>query len=78
MSGLTDLQSSSLYFRSNYYFDIFKVILKWYIKLFAAFCMLIGFTIVVGFLLYIWLEDPETNMTGIGSCGSYNCVDKYM
>ena len=29
-----------------------------------------------GFLLLLWLEDPEPNMTGIGSCGSYNCVDQ--
>ena len=76
MSGLIDLQSNSLHFRSNSYFDILSVLLKWFLKLFAAFCMLIGFTIVMGFLLFIWLEDPETNMTGIGSCGSYNCVDQ--
>ena len=76
MSGLTDLQSSSLYFRRNSYFDIFKVFLKWFLKLFAVFCMLVGFTVVVGFLLLLWLEDPEPNMTGIGSCGSYNCVDQ--
>lgn len=76
MSGLTDLQSSDLYFRRNSYFDILKAILKWFLKLFAAFCMLIGFTMVVGFLLLLWLEDPEPNMTGIGSCGSYNCVDQ--
>ena len=76
MSGLTDLQSSSLYFRRNSYFDIFKVLLKWFLKLFAVFCMLVGFTVVVGFLLLLLLEDPEPNTTGIGSCGSYNCVDQ--
>jgi len=76
MSGLIDLQSSSLYFRKNSNVVFLKAILKWFLKLFAAFCMLIGLIIVVGFLLLLWLEDPETNMTGIGSCGSYNCVDQ--
>lgn len=76
MSSLVDLQSNSLYFRSGSYLNILKAILKWFLKLFAVFCMLVGFTIVVGFLLLLWLEDPEPNMTGIGSCGSYNCVDQ--
>ena len=76
MSGLTDLQSSSLYFRRISYFDIFKVLLKWFLKLFAVFCMLVGLAVVLGFLFLLWLEDPELNMTGIGSCGSYNCVDQ--
>ena len=30
----------------------------------------------LGFLFLLWLEDPEKNMTGVGSCGSYNCVDQ--
>ena len=76
MSSLINLQSDTLLFIRNSYFDIFKVILKWFLKLFAVFCMLVGFTIVVGFLLLLWFEDPEPNMTGIGSCGSYNCVDQ--
>jgi len=63
-------------FIRNSYFDIFKVILKWFLKLFAAFCMLLGLAVVLGFLFLLWLDDPEPNMTGIGSCGSYNCVDQ--
>ena len=76
MSGLIDLQSSSLYFRKNSNFVFLKAILKWFLKLFAAFCMMLGLAMVLGFLFLLWLEDPETNMTGIGSCGSYNCVDQ--
>ena len=76
MSGLTDLQSSSLYFRKNSNVVFLKTILKWFLKLFAAFCMMLGLAMLLGFLFLLWLEDPETNMTGIGSCGSYNCVDQ--
>ena len=76
MSGLINRQSSSLYFHRYSNSVFLKAILKWFIKLFAAFCMLVGFTVVVGFLFLLWLEDPEPNMTGIGSCGSYNCVDQ--
>ena len=76
MSSLINLQSDTLLFIRNSYFDIFKVILKWFLKLFAAFCMLLGLAVVLGFLLLLWLEDPELSMTGIGSCGSYNCVDQ--
>ena len=76
MSCLTDLQSSSLYFRKNSNVVFLKAILKWFLKLFAAFCMMLGLAMVLGFLFLLWLEDPETNMTGIGSCGSHNCVDQ--
>ena len=76
MSGLIDLQSSSLYFRRNSNIIFFKAVLKWFLKLFAAFCMMLGLAMVLGFLFLLWLEDPEPNMTGIGSCGSYNCVDQ--
>ena len=76
MSGLIDLQSNSLHFRRNSYFDVFKTVLKWFLKLFAAFCMMLGLAMLLGFLFLLWLEDPETNMTGVGSCGSYNCVDQ--
>ena len=76
MSGLIDLQSSSLYFRRNFNVVLLRVILKWFLKLFAAFCMMLGLAMVLGFLFLLWLEDPEPNMTGIGSCGSYNCVDQ--
>ena len=76
MSGLIDLQSSSLYFRRNSKIVFLKAILKWFLKLFAAFCMMLGLAMVLGFLFLLWLEDPEPNMTGIGSCGSYNCVDQ--
>ena len=76
MSGLIDLQSNSLLFRGNSNVVFLKAILKWFLKLFAAFCMMLGLAMVLGFLLLLWLEDPEPNMTGIGSCGSYNCVDQ--
>jgi len=76
MSGLIDLQSSSLYFRRNSKTVFLKAILKWFLKLFAAFCMMLGLAMLLGFLFLLWLEDPETNMTGVGSCGSYNCVDQ--
>ena len=76
MSGLIDLQSSSLYFRRSFNVIFLKAILKWFLKLFAAFCMMLGLAMVLGFLLLLWLEDPEPNMTGIGSCGSFICVDQ--
>ena len=70
------MQSSSLSFRKNSNFVFLKAILKWFLKLFAAFCMMLGLAMVLVFLFLLWLEDPEPNMTGIGSCGSYNCVDQ--
>jgi len=76
MSGSIDLQSSSLYFRKNSNVVFLKAILKWFLKLFAAFFVMLGLAMVLGFLFLLWLEDPETNMTGVGSCGSYNCVDQ--
>jgi hypothetical protein len=76
MSGLIDLQSSSLYFRKSFNEIFLKAILKWFLKLFAAFCILAGLAMVLEFLFLLWLEDPEPSMTGIGSCGSYNCVDQ--
>ena len=76
MSSLIDLQSSSLYFRRSSNIIFLKAILKWFLKLFAAFCMMLGLAMVLGFSFLLWLEDPETNMTGVGSCGSYNCIDQ--
>ena len=76
MSGLIDLQSSSLYFRRNFKVRFLKAILKWFLKLFAAFCIMLGLAMVLKFLFLLWLEDPEPKMTGIGSCGSHNCVDQ--
>ena len=76
MSGLFDPQISSVYFRRSSNVVFLKAVLKWFLKLFAAFCMMLGLVMVLGFLFLLWLEDPETNMTGIGSCGSYNCVDQ--
>ena len=76
MSGLIDLQSNYLHFRKNSKVVFLKAILKWFLKLFAAFCMILGLAMLIGFLFLLWLEDPETNMIGIGSCGSYNCVDQ--
>ena len=54
---------------------IFKSVLKWLIKLFAVLCMLVGFVIMFGFFLMLWLDDPEIDMTGIGGCGSQNCTE---
>ena len=76
MSGLFDPQISSVYFRRSSNVVFLKAVLKWFLKLFAAFCMMLGLAMVLGFLFLLWLEDPEANMTGIGSCGSYNCVDQ--
>ena len=76
MSSLIDVQSSSLYFRRNFKVRFLKAILKWFLKLFAAFCMMLGLAMVLGFLFLLWLDDPVPNMTGIGSCGSYNRVDQ--
>ena len=76
MSGLIDRQSSSLLFLRNFNVVLLRVILKWFLKLFAAFCMMLGLAMVLGFLFLLWLDDPEPNMTGIGSCGSYNCMDQ--
>ena len=76
MSGLFDPQISSVYFRRSANVVFLKAVLKWFLKLFAAFCMMLGLAMVLGFLFLLWLEDPEPNMTGVGSCGSYNCVDQ--
>ena len=76
MSGLYDPQISSVYFRRSSNVVFLKAALKWFLKLFAAFCMMLGLAMVLGFLFLLWLEDPEISMTGIGSCGSYNCVDQ--
>ena len=76
MSDLLSADSSVLQLKRLSPFGIFKSVLKWLLKLFAVLCMLVGFVIVVGFFFMLWLDDPEIDMTGIGSCGSPNCTEQ--
>ena len=76
MSDLLSADSSFLKFERSSAVGIFKSVLKWSIKLFALLCMLVGFVIIFGFFFMLWLDDPEIDMTGIGSCGSPKCTEQ--
>ena len=76
MSDLMSADRSVQKLKRLYPVGIFKSVLKWLLKLFAVLCMLVGFVIVVGFFFMLWLDDPEIDMTGIGSCGSPKCLDQ--
>ena len=75
MSDLLSADSSVLKLKRLSPVGILKSVLKWLIKLFAVLCMLVGFVIMFGFFLMLWLDDPEIDMTGIGGCGSQNCTE---
>ena len=76
MSDLLSAASSVLKFKRSSTVGIFKSVLKWLIKLFALLCMLVGFVMIFGFFFMLWLDDPEIDMTGIGSCGSPKCTEQ--
>lgn len=76
MSDLLSADTSVLKLKRLSPVGILKSVLKWLIKLFAVLCMLVGFVIVVGFFFMLWLDDPEIDMTGIGSCGSPKCTEQ--
>lgn len=76
MSDLLSADRSVQKLKRLYPVGIFKSVLKWLLKLFAVLCMLVGFVIVVGFFFMLWLDDPEIDMTGIGSCGSPKCTEQ--
>ena len=76
MSDLMSADRSVQKLKRLYPVGIFKSVLKWLLKLFAVLCMLVGFVIVVGFFFMLWLDDPEIDMTGIGSCGSPKCTEQ--
>ena len=76
MSDLLSADSSVLKLKRLSPVGILKSVLKWLIKLFAVLCMLVGFVMIFGFFFMLWLDDPEIDMTGIGSCGSPNCTEQ--
>ena len=76
MSDLLSADTSVLKLKRLYPVGILKSVLKWLIKLFAVLCMLVGFVIIFGFFFMLWLDDPEIDMTGIGSCGSPKCTEQ--
>ena len=76
MSDLLSADTSGLKLKRLYPVGILKSVLKWLLKLFAVLCMLVGFVIVVGLFFMLWLDDPEIDMTGIGSCGSPKCTEQ--
>ena len=76
MSDLLSADSPVLKFKKSSAVGIFKSVLRWLIKLFALLCMLVGFVMIFGFFFMLWLDDPEIDMTGIGSCGSPKCTEQ--
>ena len=76
MSDLLSADSSVLQLKRLSPVGILKSVLKWLIKLFAVLCMLVGFVMILGFFFILWLDDPEIDMTGIGSCGSPKCTEQ--
>ena len=76
MSDLFSADTSVLQLKRLSPVGILKSVLKWLIKLFAVLCMLVGFVMILGFFFILWLDDPEIDMTGIGSCGSPKCTEQ--
>jgi preprotein translocase subunit SecY len=76
MSDLLSADTSVLKLKKLYPVGILKSVLTWLIKLFAVLCMLVGFVMIFGFFFMLWLDDPEIDMTGIGSCGSPKCTEQ--
>ena len=76
MSDLMSADRSVQKLKRLYPVGIFKSVLKWLLKLFAVLCMLVGFVMILGFFFILWLDDPEIDMTGIGSCGSPKCTEQ--
>ena len=76
MSDLLSADTSVLKLKRLYPVGILKSVFKWLVKLFALLCMLVGFVMIFGFFFMLWLDDPEIDMTGIGSCGSPKCTEQ--
>ena len=76
MSDLFSADTSVLQLKRLSPVGILKSVLKWLLKLFAVLCMLVGFVMIFGFFFMLWLDDPEIDMTGIGSCGSPKCTEQ--
>ena len=76
MSDLMSADTSVAKLKRLYLVGIFKSVLTWLVKLFAVLCMLVGFVMIFGFFFMLWLDDPEIDMTGIGSCGSPKCTEQ--
>ena len=76
MSDLLSVDTSVLKLKRLYPVGILKSVLKWIVKLVAVLCMLVGFVMILGFFFILWLDDPEIDMTGIGSCGSPKCTEQ--
>ena len=76
MSDLLSADSSVLQLKRLSPVGILKSVLKYLLKLFAVLCMLVGFVMIFGFFFMLWLDDPEIDMTGIGSCGSPKCTEQ--
>ena len=76
MSDLLSADSSVLQLKIISPVGIIKSVLKRCLKLFAVLCMLVGFVMIFGFFFMLWLDDPEIDMTGIGSCGSPKCTEQ--
>ena len=76
MSDLLSADSSVLQLKRLSPVGMLKSVLRWLIKLFAVLCMLAGFVIILGFFFMLWVDDPEIDMTGIGSCGSPKCSEQ--
>ena len=76
MSDLLSADSYVLQLKRLSPVGILKSVLKWMVKLFAVLCMLVGFVMIFGFFFMLWLDDPEIDMTGIGSCGSPKCTEQ--
>lgn len=76
MSDLLSADTSVLQLKRLSPVGILKSVLTWLIKLYAVLCMLVGFVMIFGFFFILWLDDPEIDMTGIGSCGSPKCTEQ--
>ena len=76
MSDLLSADTSGLKLKRLYPVGILKSVLTYLLKLFAVLCMLVGFVMIFGFFFMLWLDDPEIDMTGIGSCGSPKCTEQ--
>ena len=76
MNDLLSADSYVLKLKRSLAVGILKSVLKWLLKLFAVLCMLVGFVMIFGFFFMLWLDDPEIDMTGIGSCGSPKCTEQ--
>ena len=76
MSDLLSADTSVLQLKRLSPVGILKSVLTWLIKLFAVLCMLVGCVMIFGFFFILWLDDPEIDMTGIGSCGSPKCTEQ--